>query len=121
MKKMLLTLILTMLAFYAHCEGQLTLSFSKNSSGELILTVTGHTTPVVITIDEVKVTLYPEENKVNLSAMGIKELLEVSDITLHKIYNKTYRLLGIIQNTEITKQFVNDITKKIIFHQPLNL
>ena len=78
MKKMLLALILTMLAFYAHCENQLTLSFSKNSSGELILTVTGHTTPVVITIGEVKITLYPEENKVNLSAMGIKELLDVS-------------------------------------------
>lgn len=78
MKKMLLTLILTMVAFYAYCENQLTLSFSKNSSGELILTVTGHTTPVVITIGEVKVTLYPEENKVNLSAMGIKELLDVS-------------------------------------------
>jgi len=78
MKKILLTLILTMVAFYAYCKNQLTLSFSKNSSGELILTVTGHTTPVVITIGEVKVTLYPEENKVNLSAMGIKELLDVS-------------------------------------------
>ena len=78
MKKMLLTLILTMVAFYAYCENQLTLSFSKNSSGELILTVTGHTTPVVITVGEVKITLYPEENKVNLSAMGINELLDVS-------------------------------------------
>ena len=77
MKKMLLTLILTMVAFYAYCENQLTLSFSKNSSGELILTVTGHTSPVVITVGDVKITLYPEENKVNLSAMDIEKLTDI--------------------------------------------
>jgi len=79
MRKIILAVILTVIASaYVFGENQISLSFSKNSSGELILTVEGHTTPVVVSIGENKVTLYPSENKVNLSALGISDITDIS-------------------------------------------
>lgn len=59
-------------------QEQMSLSFSKNSSGELILTVAGHTSPVVVSAGDNKVTLHVVENKVNLTALGINDLAYVS-------------------------------------------
>lgn len=76
-----LFLILFLILVSAVCtfsQDQISLSISKNSSGELILTVTGHTTPVIVKIGNNQITLYVEENTVNLTALGINELTEVA-------------------------------------------
>lgn len=79
MKKTMLVLVLFFIsAAYGLSETSISLTISKNTSGELILTVKGHTTPVTITIGSNSVTLYVEENKVNLTALGINELTEIS-------------------------------------------
>ena len=79
MKKVILAVILSILATsYVLSEDNISLTISKNSSGELILTVTGHTTPITVRIGDNAVTLYVEENTVNLTALGINELTEVS-------------------------------------------
>lgn len=79
MKKLLLTFVLFLISIaYVFSQDQITLSFSKNSSGELILTVQGHTSPVTVKIGDQQVVLYVEENKVNLTALGINELTEIS-------------------------------------------
>lgn len=79
MKKIILAVILSMLAVSCvFSENNISLTISKNSSGELILTVTGHTTPVTVKIGDKVITLYVEENTVNLTALGINELTEVT-------------------------------------------
>jgi len=71
-------ILFLILATQAYSQSTLSLTISKNSSGELVLTVEGHTTPVVVRIGDNTITLYVEENKVNLTALGINELTEVS-------------------------------------------
>jgi hypothetical protein len=79
MKNIILAFVLliasTLLVF---SEDGISLTISKNSSGELILTVKGHTSPLTIKIGDQQIILYVEENTVNLTAMGINELTEVS-------------------------------------------
>lgn len=77
MKKIIILALLLASASYVFSQDQISISFSKNSSGELIMTVEGHTTPVVVSIGENKITLHVIENKVNLSALGINDLTEV--------------------------------------------
>lgn len=79
MKKIILAVILSVLAsVYVFGQEQVSLTFSKNSSGELILTVTGHTAPIDVIVGSNKITLHVKENIINLSALGIHELTEVS-------------------------------------------
>jgi len=79
MKHIIIALVLFFASVvYSFSETNLKLTFSKNSSGELILTVEGHTTPVVVKVGDQTITLYVKENKVNLTALGINELTEVS-------------------------------------------
>jgi hypothetical protein len=79
MKKILLaSALLISLLTNVFGENQVSLSFSKNSSGELILTVVGHISPIVISVGDNKITLHVEENKVNLTALGINELTDIS-------------------------------------------
>jgi len=79
MKTTILALILLIVStVFVFSEDGIKLTISKNSSGELILTVEGHTTPVIVRIGDNTVTLYVEENKVNLTALGINELTHIS-------------------------------------------
>lgn len=79
MKTTILALILLIVStVFVFSEDGIKLTISKNSSGELILTVEGHTTPVIVRIGDNTVTLYIEENKVNLTALGINELTDIS-------------------------------------------
>ena len=79
MKHIIIALIIFLTSVvYSFSETNLKLTISKNSSGELILTVEGHTTPVIVRIGDNTVTLYVEENKVNLTALGINELTDIS-------------------------------------------
>jgi len=79
MKTAILALILLIVsAVFVFSEDGIKLTISKNLSGELILTVEGHTTPVIVRIGDNTVTLYVEENKVNLTALGINELTDIS-------------------------------------------
>lgn len=79
MKKTILALLLLIVSsVYVFSEDGIKLTFSKNSFGELILTVEGHTAPVIVRIGDNTVTLYVEENKVNLAALGINELTDIS-------------------------------------------
>jgi len=78
MKRTIIFLTLLLVASYAFSQDQISISFSKNSSGELIMTVEGHATPITIRIGDNIVTLYVEENKVNLTALGINELTDIS-------------------------------------------
>jgi len=79
MKQIIFAAVLFLLfVTHSYSQDNLSLTISKNSSGELILTVVGHTVPVIIKIGDNTITLYVEENKVNLTALGINELTEVS-------------------------------------------
>jgi len=79
MKHIIIALVLFLASVvYSFSETNLKITFSKNSFGELILTVEGHTTPVIVRIGDNTVTLYVEENKVNLTALGINELTDIS-------------------------------------------
>ena len=79
MKKVILAVILTVLAsVYVFGQDQIFISISKSSSGELIMTVKGHTTPVNVKINDKEVTIQVNESEVNLTALGINELTEVS-------------------------------------------
>ena len=79
MKTAILALILLIVsAVFVFSGDGIKLTISKNSSGELILTVEGHTTPVIVRIGDNTVTLYVEENRVNLTALGINELTDIS-------------------------------------------
>jgi len=79
MKHIIIALVLFLASVvYSFSETNLKITISKNSSGELILTVEGHTTPVIVRIGDNTVTLYVEENKVNLTALGINELTDIS-------------------------------------------
>jgi len=58
-------------------QDQISISFSKNSSNELVMKVEGHTTPITVKIGDNKITLHVIENTVNLTALGINDLTEV--------------------------------------------
>lgn len=79
MKKLILASILLILAtVYVFGQDQITLAFSKSSTGDLILTVKGHTTPVTVKINDKEITIQVHESEINLTALGIKELTDVS-------------------------------------------
>lgn len=78
MKKIILSLVLLFVANIAFSQDQLSISFSKNSSGELIMTVEGHTTPIVVSAGENKITLQVIENKINLTALGVNDLTQIA-------------------------------------------
>jgi len=79
MKKIILSAVLLLtITSYIFGQDQMSISFSKNSSGELIMTVQGHTTPIVISAGDNKITLQVIENKINLTALGINDLTEVT-------------------------------------------
>jgi len=73
MKKAVLMLML--LSHFCMGEDGLKLVFEKNKGGEVVLRITGHTSPVTVQLNDQTVTVYPEENVLNLSAMGIETLL----------------------------------------------
>jgi len=78
MKKTILSLVFLFVTNYAFSQDQLSISFSKNSSGELIMTVEGHTTPIVVSVGENKITLHVIENKINLTALGVNDLTQIA-------------------------------------------
>lgn len=78
MKWIIILALLLASASYVFSEEQLSVSFSKNSSGELIMTVKGHTAPIIVQAGENKITLHVTENVVNLTALGINDLTHVS-------------------------------------------
>ena len=78
MKKAFIILVLFLIsAVYVFSQDQISLSISKNSSGELIMSVKGHTIPVTVTVGDKEITLQVGESEVNLTALGINELTEV--------------------------------------------
>lgn len=78
MKKIILLALILASASCVYAEDQISVSFSKNSFGELIMTVKGHTTPIIIQAGDNKITLHVTENVVNLTALGINDLTNVS-------------------------------------------
>lgn len=79
MKKTILASLLFLIsAVFCFSKDDIKLTFFKNSFGELILTIEGHTKPVIVRVGDNTVTLYVEENKVNLTAAGINELTDIS-------------------------------------------
>jgi len=79
MKKIFLILVLFLISsVYVLSQDNISLSISKNSAGELIMIVKGHTTPVTVKIGDKEITLQVGESEVNLTALGINELTEVS-------------------------------------------
>lgn len=77
MKKTIIFLALLLVASYAFSQDQIFISFSKNSSGELIMTIEGHASPIVVSAGNNKITLQVIENKINLTALGINDLTEI--------------------------------------------
>ena len=79
MRKIILAVILTVLAsVYVFGQEQISISISKSPTGELIMTVKGHTTPINVKINNKEVTIQVNESEINLTALGINELTEVS-------------------------------------------
>ena len=79
MKKLILASILLILAsVYVFGQDQISISISKSPAGELIMSVKGHTTPVNVKINDKEVTIQVNESEINLTALGINELTEVS-------------------------------------------
>lgn len=79
MKKTILALVLFLVSVgYVFSQENISLSISKSATGDLVMTVKGHTSPVTVKIGDKEITLQVGENEVNLTALGINELTEVS-------------------------------------------
>jgi len=76
MKRLLLSLLL--LSQFLSQAGEITLSFVKNKEGEVLLMVAGHTDSVIVKLNDQTFTLYKEDNRLNLSGIGIESF--ISDV-----------------------------------------
>lgn len=77
---------------------------------ELIQIATDHQPTSVAAVS---ILLMAQLNNISVTKKDIKQMFEISEVTLNKIYNKTYYYLGIVINSEITKQFIDDLYKNI--------
>ena len=73
MRYFIFSLLLTCCCSFANPE--LSLVFEKNKEGELILRIYGHQQTVHVQINDQTTVLYAEENNVNLSVMGIEQMI----------------------------------------------
>jgi len=74
MKKLLL-IILAAIFLTTHCytENQIKLNINRNNKGEILLKITGHTSPVVIEMNGKSVMFNVGDNEINLDeAMDVK-------------------------------------------------
>jgi hypothetical protein len=79
MNKLLLAAFLVILATTCvFSQDQLSVSFTKSTAGELIMTVKGHISPVTINVGDKEIVLQVGESEVNLTKLGISDLTEVS-------------------------------------------
>lgn len=79
MKKLFLTAVLVLMSIVCtFSQDKISISISKSTNGEVIMTVTGHTTPLTVNIGGKEVTIQVGESEINLTALGISELTEVS-------------------------------------------
>ena len=67
-------------------------------------------------IAAVSILLMAQLKNVSVTKKELRDMFEISDVTLSKIYNKAYPLLGILQDSELTKEFITDIYKQISLH-----
>lgn len=76
MKRLLLSLsLLLLLSSFLSQAGEITLSFVKNKGGEVILMVAGHTDSVIVKLNDQTFTLYKEDDRLNLSGIGIESFV----------------------------------------------
>jgi len=76
MRNLLYALILCFnIAFLSKADEGTVLVFEKNRGGEVVARISGHKVPIIFKINDQTVTVYPEDETVNLSTMGIETLL----------------------------------------------
>lgn len=73
--KKILFIILTAIALttYSYTENQIKINIAKNNKGQILLNITGHSSPVVIEMNGKSVTFNVGDNEINLDeAMDVK-------------------------------------------------
>jgi hypothetical protein len=73
MKRLFLFIFLCV-PFFSKAD-DITLNFVKNKDGNLIMMVNGHTGTIVVKINDQTLTLYREDDRLNLSDMGIESFI----------------------------------------------
>jgi len=74
MKKLLLIILAAIfLTTYCYTENQIRININRNNRGEILLNITGHTSPVVIEMNSKSITFNVGDNEINLDeAMDVK-------------------------------------------------
>lgn len=77
MKRLLIPLLplVLLLSPFLSQAGEITLNFVKNKEGEVILMVAGHTDSVIVKLNDQTFTLYKEDDRLNLSGIGIESFV----------------------------------------------
>lgn len=76
MKRLFLLLLLNPIFLQADI---ITLNFVKNKDGQVILLVNGHTDNIIVKINDQTLTLYKQDERLNLSDLGIERLVNDLD------------------------------------------
>jgi hypothetical protein len=68
--KNILLIILAAIALTTYCytENQIKMSLKRNNKGEILLKITGHSTPIVIEMNNKTTTYYVGDTEINLDA-----------------------------------------------------
>jgi len=72
-KLIYIVLAALLLTTYSYTENQIKININRNNKGEILLNITGHTSPVVVEMNNRSITFNVGDNEINLDeAMDVK-------------------------------------------------